>query len=1199
MIRNLLVWHSMAGQWVGAASRRIGSFSCLAIAAIAFFLAVPCRPANAQVEVAPASDATTPNPLESSQEGREDPVSNGTRHSVAAPKSAEPTGTREQPEAESTDDSAVEISVQDELPVITLEEVQKELDALTANSSIEDPVKALCRPIYKEAIDALKRAATNKLRASEYRASLQTAPQQTLELREQMQALPSVDEAIQLDASGDVAELDQDLAARKSQLSSLRVELEKATSILTRIQGRAGEVILRMPKIKPELATVRASLESPENASDTSSPRRVAERLLLKAREAELLTEQEMLKEEKASQFVRDELAKVRQQVLTRQVENENAIYDALDARRLQDLRNESSQIASTIERAKANLPIDDQAVTQLVEEVEALAAEFGKVVDQTKQVSNAQKNALYRLSKLEREYERLQSELKLEGAGGGMAQVLFDLQERLFNPTAYAIDATAGIPKVDETRVQDLKVQRGISGQDKLVKEFSRYNSESLNQLLDERLQLLTKLREQFSRLIPALIELNAKNGEFMDRVSHVRTFIDQQLFWIRSSPPVTAGTIAAIPSGFRWLLSAEHWKEFVACIITLVDRKPVRCLLLLVAFVVLCLLRPWFISALVQTGVATRRISTDRYSVTWQALGLTFLLTLPIPMLLFFFSWAIQESAGQNAWLRGLASGLQDGVWVMFFLQFLTVVCRPDGLGVAHFGGQPASIRLVRKVSFRFGLIYVPANLLVASTLYGDASQYSDSVGRFFFIVAHVCVAGLLWRLFGSRYGLLVALERRFPDSPIPKLRYLCMGLVLACPLALITLAWRGYVITAIEISLGIIATFGVISAVDIAYLMVLRWFALKHRKLALAERLESRRARQESAAEEETVAVAEEVIDVNQEVDEELDLDSISEQTHRLLRFSFTLASFVLVVAFWSGTIPLISVLETIQVPIFGSLNLLEVCQSVMIIAMTVIAVKNLPGLLELSVLRTTDFEAGTRYAIVTLCRYAMMAIGFLALAGVLDVDWSKFGWIAAALSVGIGFGMQEVVTNFVCGIILLFERPVRIGDVVTVEGTTGTVTRIRMRATTITNWDRQEFVVPNKNLITNTILNWTLTATTSRIVITVGAAYGTDTDRARQILVEIAQDHPVVLEDPQPIATFEEFADSSLTLCLRAYVPDLGSRLTTITELHSEIDKRYAAEGIEIAFPQQDLHLRSGFRCGECGGVGTVSALSENS
>jgi potassium efflux system protein len=178
------------------------------------------------------------------------------------------------------------------------------------------------------------------------------------------------------------------------------------------------------------------------------------------------------------------------------------------------------------------------------------------------------------------------------------------------------------------------------------------------------------------------------------------------------------------------------------------------------------------------------------------------------------------------------------------------------------------------------------------------------------------------------------------------------------------------------------------------------------------------------------------------------------------------------------------------------------------------------------------------------------------------------------------VGLGFGLQEVVANFVCGLILLLERPIRVGDVVTVEGTTGTVTRIRMRATTITNWDRKELVVPNKTLITSTLLNWTLSASITRVVIPVGVAYGSDTEKARRILLDTAADHPLVLDDPAPMAAFEGFADSTLSLSLRAYLPCPDNRTRTITDLHAEIDKRFAAAGIEIAFPQLDLHIRGG-------------------
>ena len=249
-----------------------------------------------------------------------------------------------------------------------------------------------------------------------------------------------------------------------------------------------------------------------------------------------------------------------------------------------------------------------------------------------------------------------------------------------------------------------------------------------------------------------------------------------------------------------------------------------------------------------------------------------------------------------------------------------------------------------------------------------------------------------------------------------------------------------------------------------------------------------------------------------------------------------------------------------------------------KAVLIVVVTYIAVRKLPGLLELAVLRATSIDAGTRNAISTLCQYALIAIGLALLFNVLQVDWAKLGWIAAALSVGIGFGLQEVVANFVCGLIVLFERPIRVGDVVTVGGITGTVTKIRIRATTITNAERQDFVVPNKTLITGSLLNWTLSTAMNRITIQLGVASGTDTDKARQILLEIAANHPAVLNDPAPMATFERFGDSSLNLVLYAYLPDFDNRSNTITELHTEIVRRFGVADIEIPNPQFDVRHR---------------------
>jgi potassium efflux system protein len=182
-----------------------------------------------------------------------------------------------------------------------------------------------------------------------------------------------------------------------------------------------------------------------------------------------------------------------------------------------------------------------------------------------------------------------------------------------------------------------------------------------------------------------------------------------------------------------------------------------------------------------------------------------------------------------------------------------------------------------------------------------------------------------------------------------------------------------------------------------------------------------------------------------------------------------------------------------------------------------------------------------------------------------------------WLVAALSVGIGFGLQEIVANFISGIIILFERPVRVGDIVTIGETTGVVTNIQIRATTIRNWDKQELLVPNKEFITGRLLNWSLSDQQNRISIPIGIEYGSDTRKALEILSQIAAAHERVLADPPPAVSFEGFGENSLTVVLRCYLESLEGRLGVITDLHQAIYDQFMECGIGIAFPQRDVHL----------------------
>jgi potassium efflux system protein len=273
---------------------------------------------------------------------------------------------------------------------------------------------------------------------------------------------------------------------------------------------------------------------------------------------------------------------------------------------------------------------------------------------------------------------------------------------------------------------------------------------------------------------------------------------------------------------------------------------------------------------------------------------------------------------------------------------------------------------------------------------------------------------------------------------------------------------------------------------------------------------------------------------------------------------------------------GTTPAV---VTTDETLTSSVTMSDLALAILIVVVTVVLVRNGPGLLEMSILQQLPFDASVRYAITTLVSYVIVMAGTITAFSTIGLQWSQIQWLATALTFGLAFGLQEMFANFVAGLIILLERPIRVGDIVTVDDVTGVVSRIRIRATSITNWDRKEYVVPNKEFITGRLLNWTLSDKVNRVVVEVGLAYGSDTEQARALLLQAANDHPIVLKDPASMATFESFGDNSLNLVLRAFLPSLENRLQVIHELHTAIDQLFRKANIEIAFPQRDLHIRS--------------------
>jgi len=246
---------------------------------------------------------------------------------------------------------------------------------------------------------------------------------------------------------------------------------------------------------------------------------------------------------------------------------------------------------------------------------------------------------------------------------------------------------------------------------------------------------------------------------------------------------------------------------------------------------------------------------------------------------------------------------------------------------------------------------------------------------------------------------------------------------------------------------------------------------------------------------------------------------------------------------------------------------------------VVILTVVLSRNRPGLLESTLLKRLPLDSGSRFAISAVTRYALSLVGILAAFGAVGIGWGQVQWLAAALTFGLAFGLQEIFANFVSGLIMLAERPVRVGDTVTVGGLDGIVTRIQMRATTVRDWNRREMIIPNKVFVTDKVVNWTLSDAVVRAEVAVGVSYGADVRLAEQALLEIARTQAHVLADPKPYVLFKRFGDSTLDFELRVFLEHFDYYLVVIHDLHMRITEKFRELNIEIAFPQRDLHIRS--------------------
>jgi potassium efflux system protein len=638
----------------------------------------------------------------------------------------------------------------------------------------------------------------------------------------------------------------------------------------------------------------------------------------------------------------------------------------------------------------------------------------------------------------------------------------------------------------------------------------------------------------------------------------------------WIRSCAPPTPSDVRHAAHAVGWSLDPDHWRAAGRSLLAAGRQRSVPFLAFVLAIVALAAAQAPARRRLREVGAEAKKRSCTQLRPTLHAVAITIVLALPWPATLAFAGWTL-DGWSASEFVRALGVSLRFVAVCLLVVELARHLCRHEGLADAHFDWPEACVTHVRRrLRWLAVLGLAPVLWLVGLEVQSTEPFWSTSLGRALFVGVMLLLAAVFHRILlaaNSPFRQMVV----FKEGWLAPLRVIWRPAVVLLPASLALLAIVGFYFTAQQAAVRILQSVGMVLAVITLGGVTRRWLLVSRRRLA-REQARQRRAQLAAATDDDPASLA--VIDP---ADETVDLAALSLQTQKLVRTFLAITLAVGLVLIWGEILPALKYPAKQLLPGAETLTWGHLGALVLILAVTYVSVRDVPALLELVILQHLPLDSGARYAFTSMSRYILSAVGITAAFNTLGGDWAKIQWLVASMSVGLGFGLQEIFANFVSGVILLFERPIRVGDVVTLGDKTGVVNRIRMRATTIIDPDRKEYIVPNKDLVTERLLNWTLTDYTNRVEIIVNVASGSNTDLACSLLLEAAREQTHVLAEPGPSATFEGFSDTGLKLALRCFLPNLENRGSTIHSLHTAIDHKLRAAGIEGAYADMRVRL----------------------
>ncbi|MCB1704979.1 MAG: mechanosensitive ion channel [Halioglobus sp.] len=1072
-------------------------------------------------------------------------------------------------------------------PGVTTAQLDAAVASVTANLPESDPQRAELLASYADTRSALSNYATFSQQLENYSQARANAMQEAEAIKRQLvldHQSPQDSEVTLQDVS--LPELEQIIQVDRSELEANKKNLTDIRAAIDALSVRPVEVRSRVT----ELASLAAQLESQISALADSAPGNSADQAALwrsTAQFASVSMEKAALEEELLSQPMRLELLKAQLDRTSYTVAQLEKRARLLNQRASKLREGEAMRAQASADLALASTQGKHPLLRRLADDNAALTKTFSARNRDIESAETQDGEIRGAAEQLEMDLTSIEHKLELLGMSTVVGDILRERQAQLpaHGELAQQISDNADSIRASSLRQVELEDERRLlrnPGQyvfellDGLAPEVAEEMKADVIELVHSRRELVRKATDLENTYAHALGDLDFALRRYVLAVDAYRDFISARLLWIPSRDRfgLFYGEIGELEKQLDELFVPSRWMRVLQGLPSHLLAQPViGVFLMLVAGLVYA--GPRLRHQLMVTGKQVGYVRSDSFVSTLQALGLTALLSVKWPLLMLTVAWLFEVRTEESELATALYLSLLRTAPYFWGLEFLRIALLPKGLVDVHFRWPANLVSSLHRQVGTLEMTLLPGAVMVVFFL----SLYPRSVGGFLGTLAVVLVlcsiAYFFHRLPEFVHSKMQTIFRDKASVENPFWARLLRSLLIWIPVGAVLAVFLGYTFTAIEVALLLVRTFVLLSCILIVHEIGSRWLGLTRRKMAYEVKQELVRSSGE---------------DVEPNIENEIlenDPDLLNDEGTKLLNLLTLFAGLLGVAWIWAEVFPALNILDSFSLwhqtitvdgrDITDPVTLLEVLKALIFTAMGIVALRRIPGLFEIFLRQKMQVSAASAYALTRVFQYSATMLLVIVVVGSLGVSWSSLQWAVAALSLGIGFGLQEIVANFISGLIILFEQPIRLGDTVTVGDVSGTVTRIQMRATTIRDYDRRELLVPNKEFITSRLLNWSLSDSVTRRIIQVGVAYGTDMDEAMDIVRDVARRHPLVMANPEATITFDEFGDNSLLICLRYYIEQLDKRLAVDSELRLQINRRFNEAGISIAFPQRDLHI----------------------